>query len=309
MPSRDRLIVLERHLGDVPGLRMEFSVEATETQVRTRSAPLFWVGLPGRDNQAAFLRLHRLLAALDCPPEILDIHLAHCARSLYQGVAVDLVDERPRGSLFIHDRVEDGERRWGHGWTGREIQRTDYQAGRLTEVDVLPVLARRVHEDLRDALVRLLSDPRLLREGGYWLQTREGQDGEIYLTHPWHPQLDSMAPLLEAALPAERMLDLERYRDVPLRHIGLASRSSPLALTFYFSAPFAGPWPRDMAELEQSVRASAARWGGGDHFAEASAPYLSRMPASVPSDANRSSTASSALTVEMSDRRSAMAVS
>jgi hypothetical protein len=254
MPSRHRWEVLGRYLAPAPGLRLEFSLRLAEGRLRPRSAPLFWLGAAHRDSQAEFARVRQLLSALDCPQALLECHQAHSPDSLYQGVAIDMDASLVRGTLFMHCRDETRERRLGLGWEGHALQVTEYRAGLLARAGDRDWLLTRVHSDYHELLAALLRDARLLAEGGYWVQHRQAGDTEVYLTYPWHPPLASLAPTLTAHLPAPLPQAWQRYRAAPIRHLGFSCRPDPRpTLTLYASAPYAGPWPRSLPELEEQV--------------------------------------------------------
>lgn len=252
MPGHGRLRLAGRYLGDAPRLRLEFSLRLTGSSLRPRSAPLFWLGAAHRDSQADFARLHRLLRAFDCPHELLECHLARSPYSLYQGVAIDLDSERGRGHLFMHCGGKPGDRRLGLGWDGQALRFTEYRTGSLTAASDRQWLLDHVHRDYREPLTALLSEERLRGQGGYWVQRERGHDTEMYLTYPWHPPLASLAHVLDAH-PGQR------YRTAPVRHIGFSLRPDPApAITLYCSGPYARPWPRSLAELEQRVMGGTA---------------------------------------------------
>lgn len=254
MLTRHRLQVLERYLASAPGLRVEFSLRLAAARLRSRTTPLFWVGAAHRDSLADFARVGQLLRAFDCPDEVLERHLAHSRHSLYQGVAVDLDAPQLRGTLFMHWRDETGERRLGLGWDGQAVHVTDYRAGRLSDAGTCDWLLTHVHRDYRSLLRALLGEARLLGQGGYWVQHRQAHDTEIYLTYPWHPPLAGLAPTLTAHVPALFPGAWRRYRAAPIRHIGFSCRPDPMpAMTLYASAPYAGPWPLSLRELEETV--------------------------------------------------------
>lgn len=170
-------------------------------------------------------------------------------------MAVDLDALRGRGHLFIHGRDGGRERRLGLGWEGgRTLAVTEYRTGRLSPAGHRDWLLEQVHGDYRGLLAALLRDERLRGQGGYWVQRRQGQDTEIYLTYPWHPPLASLAPSLEACLPAPLPGTWPRYRAAPVRHVGFSGQLDPApALTLYASAPYTGPWPLSLGELEDRV--------------------------------------------------------
>lgn len=254
MLTRHRLQVLERYLASAPGLRVEFSLRLAAARLRSRPAPLFWVGAGHRDSQADFARVRRLLRAFDCPAALLESHLAHSRHSLYQGVAIDLDAPQLRGNLFMHCRDESGERRLGLGWDGQTVHVTEYRAGRLSDTGRRDWLLAQVHPDYRELVAALLDEARLPGQGGYWVQRRQGRDTEVYLTYPWHPPLADLAPTLTAHLPAPLPDTWHRYRAAPIRHLGFSCRPDPLpAMTLYASAPYAGPWPLSLGELEETV--------------------------------------------------------
>lgn len=254
MLTRHRLRVLGRYLASAPGLRLEFSLRLAAARLSSRAAPLFWVGAAHRDSQADFARVRQLLRAFECPEALLERHLAHSRHSLYQGVAIDLDAPQVRGALFMHCRDETGERRLGLGWDGQAVHVTEYRAGRLASAGTRDWLLAQVHRDYRGLLGALLGEARLLGQGGYWVQRKEAHDTEIYLTYPWHPPLASLAPTLTAHLPAPLPDSWHRYRAAPIRHIGFSCRPDPMAaMTLYASAPYVGPWPLSLSELEETV--------------------------------------------------------
>lgn len=262
MPGHGRLRLAGSYLADAPRLRLEFSLRLTGSALRARSAPLFWLGAAHRDSQADFARLHRLLQALQCPPELLERHLARSADSLYQGVAIDLESERGRGHLFMHCRFQGchSERRLGLGWDGQTLRFTEYHTGSLTGVRDRRWLLDQVHSDFRELLAALLHEERLQGQGGYWVQREQGRDTEVYLTYPWHPSLASLAPTMDAHRPAPLPGTWQRYRAAPVRHIGFSCQPDPApAITLYSSGPYARPWPRSLAELEQQVMGRPGR--------------------------------------------------
>ena len=255
MTGRHRLQLVGGYLAATPRLRLEFSLRLAGAELRPRPAPLFWLGAAHRDSQADFARLHRLLRALECPQELLQYQLARSPDSLYQGVAIDLDTARVRGNLFMHCRDETRERRLGLGWDGQAALRfTEYRAGPLTHVGDRCWLLNHVHRDYHGLLAALLDDARLSAQGGYWVQLEQARDTELYLTYPWHPPLASLAPDLNAHLPAPLPQAWQRYRAAPIRHIGFSCRADPRpAVTLYASAPYAGPWPLSLGELEEKV--------------------------------------------------------
>jgi hypothetical protein len=259
MSAQRRLQLLGSYLASTPRLRLEFSLRLADGRLRSRSAPLFWVGTAHRDSRADFARLQRLLRAFECPDALLDCHLAHSPASLYQGVAIDLDATRVRGHLFMHCRDGTRERRLGLGWDGQKLEVTEYRAGLLTHAGDRDWLLHHVHRDYDGLLAALLREARLLGQGGYWVQRQQGQDTEIYLTYPWHPLLASLAPSLNAHLPAPLPQTWQRYRAAPIRHVGFSCRPGPApAMTLYASAPYAGPWPLSLRELQERVMRSAA---------------------------------------------------
>jgi hypothetical protein len=260
MTGRHRLQLMGRYLAAAPRLRLEFSLRLTGAELRPRPAPLFWLGAAHRDSQADFARLHQLLRALECPQELLECQLARSADSLYQGVAIDLDAARVRGNLFMHYRAETRERRLGLGWDGQTLRFTEYRAGPLTDADDRCWLLNHVHRDYYRLLEALLRDARLCGQGGYWVQRKQVQDTEVYLTYPWHPPLASLAPSLNAHLPTPLPESWQRYRAAPIRHIGFSCRADPIpAMTLYASAPYAGPWPLSLRELEERVMGHSGR--------------------------------------------------
>lgn len=256
MPDRDRLRLAGRYLADAPRLRLEFSLRLTGSELTPRPAPLFWLGAAHRDSQADFARLHLLLRAFECPQELLRCHLASSPDSLYQGVAIDLDSERGRGHLFMHCRFQHcrSERRLGLGWDGQTVRFTEYRTGYLTDAGDRCWLLDQVHRDYRGLLEVLLGEERLRGDGGYWVQREQARDTEVYLTYPWHPPLASLAPSLDAHLPAPLPDAWQRYRAAPVRHIGFGCRPDRTpAITLYSSGPYTRPWPLSLAELEQKV--------------------------------------------------------
>jgi hypothetical protein len=259
MTDQHRLRVVGRFLASAPGLRLEFSMRLAGARLRTRPAPLFWVGAAHRDSQPDFARLGRLLRALECPDALLECQLARSGDSLYQGVAIDLDAAPGRGNLFIHWRDETREQRLGLGWDGQTVHFSEYRAGRLNRADRRDWLLAQVHRDYQCLLAALLRETRLLDQGGYWVQRKQARDTEIYLTYPWHPPLASLAPTLAAHVPAPSAASWQRYGAAPVRHIGLSCQpeANP-AVTLYASAPYVGPWPRSLRELEENVMSLAA---------------------------------------------------
>jgi hypothetical protein len=260
MTAPHRLELAGRYLAAAPGLRLEFSLRLAGAELRPRSAPLFWLGAADRDSQADFERLHRLLRALDCPQELLECHLARSPGSLYQGVAIDLDAACGRGNLFMHCRDDNRERRLGLGWEGQALRCTEYLAGRLADAGASDRrwLLDHIHRDYYRLFEALLDDARLSAQGGYWVQREQGRDTELYLTYPWRPALDCLAPGLNAHLLTPLPESWQRYRAAPVRHIGFSCRADPSpAMTLYASAPYAGPWPASRAELEEQVMGPA----------------------------------------------------
>lgn len=254
--AQHRLRLVGRHLAAAQVLRLEFSLRLEGAQLRTRPAPLFWVGAAHRDSQADFARLGGLLRALGCPAALLECHRTRSADSLYQGVALDLDAARVRGQLFMHYRDATGDRRLGVGWDGDLVACTGYDAGRLSQDGSRDWLLSHVHRDYRDLLTALLRDARLVGQGGYWVQRRAARATELYLTYPWHPPLTSLAPALARHLPGPSAQTWRRYANAPVRHIGFSCQpESPPAVTLYASAPHAGPWPLSLRELQSEVMA------------------------------------------------------
>jgi hypothetical protein len=254
MTGRHRLQLVGRYLAATPRLRLEFSLRLTGTGLHPRPAPLFWLGAAHRDSQADFARLRRLLGALECPQELLECQLARSPDSLYQGVAIDLDAARVRGRLFMHCRDKTRERRLGLGWDGQTLRFTEYRVGPLTDADDRYWLLNQVHRDYYELMGGLLREARLSGQGGYWVQREQAQDTEIYLTYPWHPPLASLVPSLNAHLLTPLPESWQRYRAAPIRHIGFSCRADPMpTMTLYASAPYAGPWPLSLGELEQQV--------------------------------------------------------
>ncbi len=257
MPACHRLQLLGHHLASVPTLRIECSLQWAGGRLQIRPKPMFWVGFAHRDSRADFEQLHQLLVALECPPALLDSHRNLSLCSLYQGVVVDINSARTQGTLFMHYRDDAGERRLGLGWDENRVQPTDYRTGRLTIAEERNWLQRHVHLDYQQLLGELLDDARLIDKGGYWVQRKQGQDTELYLTYPWHPSLWSLSQSLSARLLETSPDEWQRYRAVAVRHIGFSClHNSKPAMTFYISTPYSGSWPCNFEAFEMKVLGS-----------------------------------------------------
>ncbi|HLY64821.1 MAG TPA: hypothetical protein VKU60_04730, partial [Chloroflexota bacterium] len=116
------------------------------------------------------------------------------------------------------------------------------------------------HREYYGLLEALLREARLSGQGGYWVQRKQAEDTEVYLTYPWHPPLASLAPSLNAYLLTPLPESWKRYRAAPIRQIGFSCRADPMpAMTLYASALHAGPWPLSQRDLEEKVSGCSRR--------------------------------------------------
>lgn len=253
-PHMPRLQLLGQHLAALPGLRLECSWRLLDGRLQTRPKPMFWLGAAHRHSRVDFDRLHGLLSALECPSAWLELHRQYSVTSRYQGVAVDLDARHNRGTLFMHYRDETGERRLGLAWDGDNLQRSEYCSARLSQSGEHHRLLHQVHAVHRDLLAALLRDTRLLDQGGYWVQHRQGQAIEIYLTYPWHPSSGQLWQPFDTRLLARLPDGWQRHQEVLIRHIGFSCQSvAEPTLTFYTPLPRPDVWPSSQAMLERGL--------------------------------------------------------
>lgn len=257
-PKEGRLLTLSRHLAPVRGLRVETSLELVDGTLRSRRKPLFWVGVSHRDSQDVFTRLHEALQALQCPPEVLELHRAHSAHSLYQGIGLDMLPDQSGGRLFMHCRTQE---RIGIRWGDGTWQEARYITGRFTDRHMWDNLAEQIHAGQREAFLSLTQQKRVKTEAGYWLQLRQGLACEIYVTLPWHPAFDELhchCPDLARQISSE---SLRHYGAGRVRHIGFSTQSEidPKA-SFYISSGNVRSWSDDLKELEDSILRSSGRF-------------------------------------------------
>lgn len=260
-PTLTPLQQAELNLGNIPGVRIEWSLKISRQGITPRQQVILWVGKKGDSgNSKAFKAMQNLLIDLDCPEQILCLQEKLSDLSAYQGVKLSFTDRQNSGCFYVNycDTEIGKEIKSAYSWNERsQLTITDYSFHAFSGRPAPAFPVGHIHPDLAAAFRKLLEDEKLIEKSGYWMQEQNGCIKEIYITYPWHPTVGSIFNTIKGYLPGIEAADLSEYRADHFRHIGFSATSENIpVITIYFCAPLQGPWPQNCEDIRQKTQSA-----------------------------------------------------